>query len=611
MIPPSKEEIEAVQASSLFDAKWYLETYSEVKVLGMDPAEHYLWYGARLNCDPSPEFKTYNYLKDNPDVEANGLNPLLHFLATSVCDTKPEASVIPRTKQHARLLIHRNPASNEIVSELDSAATDGICNAAIAANAESANTAQHEIWREALLHYVDPTFYLRRYVDVRLEAMDPIDHFIECGFSEGRDPNAFTHTRFMKNVYGAEEWTLDIFIELLSVQSYLNAFLKKPVGLHILRDCLTSSGLHFSDLFMFDVPSYAKRQLDLLAHGGIHPLEHLFEYGLHENRLRASGLLDTNVVYGAKAHSDYEIAQLQVEPFPYIGFDSLTFPDPPRQSVDHVRVGIGVVLYKNSRAEVERLMRSIVRNSRSFGGEIEVAFWDNSPASLDLEYVAEVIGDLTFTIHRCPANDGFSGGHNALMTRFFRESCTHYIGLNPDGWLLENAQSEALWFSTSLGDKALIELKTEPLCHPKWYHPETGETDWVSGAAFVMPRAIFDSVGGFDPDFPMYCEDVDLSFRARLAGFDLRVSISALFYHDVTDRLGKDTVTRKRLMLIGTWYLCVKWGHDTRAMTVLKELLKLGVERAALPAIKARSTPNDGIRRLLEHERFSHSRYWN
>src|SRR5690606_9314674 len=99
--------------------------------------------------------------------------------------------------------------------------------------------------------------------------------------------------------------------------------------------------------------------------------------------------------------------------------------------------------------------------SRSFAGTVTVTLWDNTPTSLDLAYVPELLADLPLTIHRCPQNNGFSRGHNALMSACFGHSCTHYIGLNPDGWLLENAFSEALWFSASLGDNALIELKTE------------------------------------------------------------------------------------------------------------------------------------------------------
>lgn len=76
----SSHDIEAIRQSDLFDARWYLDRYPDVRLVGMDPAEHYLWLGARLNRDPSPKFSTVAYLSANADVAAAGANPLLHYI---------------------------------------------------------------------------------------------------------------------------------------------------------------------------------------------------------------------------------------------------------------------------------------------------------------------------------------------------------------------------------------------------------------------------------------------------------------------------------------------------------------------------------------------------
>lgn len=120
-------EIDAVRASGQFDEKWYLEQYPDVKMLAMDPVEHYLWigrrlgrrgsaneqyeaikaafdssyhlyrypdiarakidpvkhfieHGAREGRNPSPEFHTKYYLARYPDVEKSGINPYYHWL---------------------------------------------------------------------------------------------------------------------------------------------------------------------------------------------------------------------------------------------------------------------------------------------------------------------------------------------------------------------------------------------------------------------------------------------------------------------------------------------------------------------------------------------------
>jgi len=76
----SKEDIELIRSSPLFDAEWYGQQYADVLAVGIDPAEHYLWLGARLGRNPSPYFDSVGYLNLHRDVAARGMNPLLHYL---------------------------------------------------------------------------------------------------------------------------------------------------------------------------------------------------------------------------------------------------------------------------------------------------------------------------------------------------------------------------------------------------------------------------------------------------------------------------------------------------------------------------------------------------
>lgn len=43
--------------------------------------------------------------------------------------------------------------------------------------------------------------------------------------------------------------------------------------------------------------------------------------------------------------------------------------------------------------------------------------------------------------------------------------------------------------------------------------------DWVSGCCMMLPRHVWEQVGGFDPRYFMYLEDVDLCWRLRRAGW--------------------------------------------------------------------------------------------
>ena len=54
MTGPLKPEHAALLESGWFDPEWYRDRYPDVDVVGIDPAEHYLCYGYRLNRDPGP-----------------------------------------------------------------------------------------------------------------------------------------------------------------------------------------------------------------------------------------------------------------------------------------------------------------------------------------------------------------------------------------------------------------------------------------------------------------------------------------------------------------------------------------------------------------------------
>jgi GT2 family glycosyltransferase len=75
-----------------------------------------------------------------------------------------------------------------------------------------------------------------------------------------------------------------------------------------------------------------------------------------------------------------------------------------------------------------------------------------------------------------------------------------------------------------------------------------------AGAA-VYRRAALELVGPLDEDFFAFCEDVDWSFRAQLAGFSCRYVPSAVAYHVGSATLGKGQTdfTRYHIWRNGIW----------------------------------------------------------
>ena len=68
---------------------------------------------------------------------------------------------------------------------------------------------------------------------------------------------------------------------------------------------------------------------------------------------------------------------------------------------------------------------------------------------------------------------------------------------------------------------------------------ESGEVFGACGAAFLLPKGVFDELGGFDEDFFASHEDVDLSYRARLRGYRCRYVADAVVRHHGSATLGR------------------------------------------------------------------------
>ncbi|MGK9477440.1 glycosyltransferase [Melioribacter sp. OK-6-Me] len=60
---------------------------------------------------------------------------------------------------------------------------------------------------------------------------------------------------------------------------------------------------------------------------------------------------------------------------------------------------------------------------------------------------------------------------------------------------------------------------------------QTYEVDAVSGAFLMMRREVYEKIGGFDPQFFMYGEDLDLCYRAQKAGYKVYYVHSTEIFH--------------------------------------------------------------------------------
>jgi len=78
-----------------------------------------------------------------------------------------------------------------------------------------------------------------------------------------------------------------------------------------------------------------------------------------------------------------------------------------------------------------------------------------------------------------------------------------------------------------------------------WDHTSERDVDWLSGCCLAVRRAAFDAVGGFDPAYFMFVEDVDLCARLRDRGWRVVFAPVAEVVHAIGG-----SVSRQRFRMV-------------------------------------------------------------
>lgn len=163
-------------------------------------------------------------------------------------------------------------------------------------------------------------------------------------------------------------------------------------------------------------------------------------------------------------------------------------------------------------------------------GKIHVTIVDNGSRDDTVGVLEAAEYEAKLKLIKSGKNLGFGEANN----RGFQEATGDYVlFLNPDTELRESTLNNLVChaLNTEQYGFAAWEARQSPYEHPKVYDPVTLETEWVSGAGVLIASEAFKAVGGFDDNIFLYGEDVDLSWRLRMAGYHLMYIPRALVNH--------------------------------------------------------------------------------
>lgn len=107
-----------------------------------------------------------------------------------------------------------------------------------------------------------------------------------------------------------------------------------------------------------------------------------------------------------------------------------------------------------------------------------------------------------------------------LIAEAYREDCI---------WALGSAIDRTRGSVTRIGAGEAVSA---------WQTAKPFEVDAASGAAMLVKRAVFESVGLLDEDFYLYYEETDWCLRVRQAGYRILTVPTALVWHKVSATLG-------------------------------------------------------------------------
>jgi GT2 family glycosyltransferase len=109
---------------------------------------------------------------------------------------------------------------------------------------------------------------------------------------------------------------------------------------------------------------------------------------------------------------------------------------------------------------------------------------------------------------------------------------------NPDGSLQFSCRRfpnplAALFRNTPLGKLFPNNRFTREYLMQDWTHDGPREVDWVSGAALLAREELLSKIGFLDPEYFMYCEDVDYCWRAWDAGYKVVYVPNSVIMHKI------------------------------------------------------------------------------
>lgn len=236
-----------------------------------------------------------------------------------------------------------------------------------------------------------------------------------------------------------------------------------------------------------------------------------------------------------------------------------------------IKVGVVILNYK----VLEKVKACLSSVFKSDYENLQVYVLDNNSHDGSDEYFSSK-NEVKF--YQTDKNLGYSGGNNIGIDLALKDNCQAIFILNPDteiepttvtrlvkaletgvgiaGPKIFFSNSKKIWYAGGIFDSANVlgsHRGVNEEDHGQFN--ELAETDYVTGAAMMVKREVFERIGILDDNYFLYYEDTDFCLRAKKAGFKIVYAPAAVVYHENAQSTGIGSslqdyfITRNRLLL--------------------------------------------------------------
>lgn len=198
-----------------------------------------------------------------------------------------------------------------------------------------------------------------------------------------------------------------------------------------------------------------------------------------------------------------------------------------------------------------RLVETNIAKVSAHTPEAAVIIVDNFSDLDERDAICGLADRQDWTLLTSSTNIGFGGGVNMGVSAAIASGAQRFLLLNPDAFI-GRKDLTALQDAVAADPHTMVAPRIFRSDGTVWFdgsdvYLDIGETrstrrrnktsgarlrPWLTGACLMISRELWELVGGFNEEYFLYWEDVDLSFRVVAAGGNLRVLKDASAIHD-------------------------------------------------------------------------------